>query len=445
MIPMAKDVLALVGESAEKVENRSLLYEKFVFPKEWGHPERMSDYGRWNVLRIVTRGSDLLQQDAARLRKQSEGRNVQPHNKSSMQLKAAFAERLSHVAKLDQALLEVAGRNTVALLEQVRNAYGDRAATFTCILGGRMLLNMAGGVVETAGSSLDRLFGLPYIPGSAVKGITRNQALWSIHEAAPDKKHGLLKAAMLLFGFTGQDWGPRGDFAWAASQKMAEAVAGELNARDLRGCASFLPAYPAGVPKLVVDMVNPHYKDYYGGKRPEAMDDEAPIPNYFPAVEKGASFGFAFVITRLPDNAGVTSKALLDQARAWLEGALQEKGAGAKTAAGYGWFRPVGAAAPAAATDSTAAAKTALPGSACDALLAQYKGMLTTTDNFRVVIPELRKLASDADLRRAFEALVPETERRSLKKGRLYWQSFTSGKHGDDGKAILKRLELELK
>jgi CRISPR/Cas system CMR subunit Cmr6 (Cas7 group RAMP superfamily) len=43
------------------------------------------------------------------------------------------------------------------------------------------MVNMAGGVMENAGLCLDR-FGLPYIPGSAVKGCARRTALAALRE-----------------------------------------------------------------------------------------------------------------------------------------------------------------------------------------------------------------------------------------------------------------------
>jgi hypothetical protein len=83
-------------------------------------------------------------------------------------------------------------------------------------------------------------------------------------------------------------------------------------------------------------MVNPHYPKYYRGERNRATDDEDPIPNYFPAVEAGSAFGFAVLLNRTPR--GFDAGELLGAARGWVERALTEKGAGAKTAAGYGWF-----------------------------------------------------------------------------------------------------------
>ena len=95
-------------------------------------------------------------------------------------------------------------------------------------LQSRLLVNMAGGVMENAGLCLDR-FGLPCIPGSAVKGCARRAALAALHEwcetgnkpgVTDADKDNVLKAAcarfntpaeMLaaitrVFGWCEQDW-----------------------------------------------------------------------------------------------------------------------------------------------------------------------------------------------------------------------------------------------
>lgn len=38
-IPMSGDVAELIGANAEKIENHSLLLDKFVFHKHWGSGE----------------------------------------------------------------------------------------------------------------------------------------------------------------------------------------------------------------------------------------------------------------------------------------------------------------------------------------------------------------------------------------------------------------------
>ena len=220
-----------------------------------------------------------------------------------------------------------------------------------------------------------------------------------------------------------------------------------MGAQDFKGCACFLPAYPTTAPTLVVDMVNPHYPDYYAGRRARAEDNESPIPNYFPAVEAGSSFGFAVLLNRIPELAALTAADLLKQAREWLERAVTRKGVGGKTAAGYGWFElgrkktptPSAAAPPPGA----AVAAPAAPTSPADQIIARFKS-LSTKDNFPAALPLMAALPGDVDLRRAFEALIPANERARLRKTSPYWQAFASGKAGTEGQKILARLGLKL-
>jgi CRISPR-associated protein Cmr6 len=448
MIPMCKDVRMLIGEFAETMDNCSLLYEKFSLPKVWGQEgsHKLDEAGRWSVLRIVTRGADLLNRDASNLERRSRGKNVQPHNAEHMQHSARVARKLAVVARPEPALANACTVNSQKLLEDLKTAYSGRVVTFEATLGGRLLLNMAGGVVENAGIALDRCFGFPLIPGSAVKGIARSQALWEIHEAPDSEKPHLLRLALLLFGCGKLDVAPKGDFAWAAGRELTRETANQLEADEFKGTACFLPAYPTTEPTLVVEMVNPHYPEYYRGKRSRASDDENPIPNYFPAVEAGSSFGFAVLLNRVPENASVSASTLLDQARDWVQRALTVKGAGAKTAAGYGWFTlgrlevarpPTTARKP----SPTPEAPSATP---LDRYVTELKSLMRTTANFPVAVPKLAAISDDAELRRVFEAVIPESDRRRLRKSDPYWQSFTSGRHAEAGKIILKRLGLTL-
>jgi CRISPR-associated protein Cmr6 len=445
VIPLTRGVAALVGEWADGVENRSLLHEKFALPKVWGVGDghKLNDAGRWSVLRIVTRGSDLLQGDSQRLRREAGGRNVQPDVAQRKERESYVAQKMAGIAKLDKGLISVGNENARRFLADLERSFNGMVATFEATLGSRMMVNLAGGVIENAGISLDRCFGMPVIPGSAIKGITRVQALWEIKEAKDYEKRRLLRMAMLLFGFGAHDM--RGDFGWAGGVSDAQAIAQEAGAQDFKGCACFLPAYPTTAPTLVVDMVNPHYPEYYSGKRQVAEDNESPIPNYFPAVEAGSAFGFAVMLNRVPILAGITRGNLLGQVKQWLERAVTRKGVGAKTAAGYGWFElgrketRTGTVAPTAATSAVPGS----PASPVDQLVARFKN-LNTKDNFAAALPQMAALTSDADLRSAFEKLVPASERGKLRKGNPYWQAFTSGKAGADGQKILARLGIKL-
>ena len=180
------------------------------------------------------------------------------------------------------------------------------AVSFAAALGGRLIVNQAGGILENAGLCLHRHFGDPYIPGSALKGLARHAA-WLEWNAAEG----------------------------AEKERLAQQIRRVFGDAQRSGCVAFLDAVPEGKPTLVVDIVNCHHPDYYAGKRPEATDNENPNPQFFPAVETGVLFRFTLVPLR---NCGEEREPLLAQAKVWLLEALTVYGAGAKTAAGYGWF-----------------------------------------------------------------------------------------------------------
>jgi len=264
---------------------------------------------------------------------------------------------------------------------------GGTARVIYAQLQARLMVNMAGGVMENAGLCLDR-FGMPYIPGSAVKGCARRAALAALREwcetgtqlgTGPTDQDNLfakacarsttpadmLAAIARVFGWCDQDWSsesPKSDFAWAANTDPAvlgtarAAVAKYLNrpADDLgaaAGTVSFLLAYPvalgqtgrvdalpARVPelgKLELDIVTCHHRAYYDGALAVATDTEEPNPVVFPAVAAGHVFAFALNRRR---SASPEDLAL---ASAWLACGLTAFGVGAKTNAGYGWFAEV--------------------------------------------------------------------------------------------------------
>lgn len=267
------------------------------------------------------------------------------------------------------------------------------AETLYAQLQSRLVLNMAGGVMENAGLCIDR-FGMPYIPGSAIKGCARRMALaalreWSETGNRPGDEPGgtenlfrpicadlgspeeMLAAIAQVFGWCDQDWEPKSDFRWACGNNPEERLAaaadllladfgerkGEAgngmpwkNLPNFSGSIAFLPAYsidlgkagkleglPAPLPSpgtLELDIVTCHHRNYYSGANPNAVatDTEEPNPVVFPAVAPGHVFTFALAPLR------DTAKAHLARAKTWLSGGLSTFGIGAKTNAGYGWF-----------------------------------------------------------------------------------------------------------
>jgi CRISPR type III-B/RAMP module RAMP protein Cmr6 len=224
------------------------------------------------------------------------------------------------------------------------------AVTLHAKLQARLLLNMAGGVMENAGLCLDRFGGFPIIPGSAVKGCARRMAVQSIVDLREEKKTDKEIAEALVglcwvFGWVSSDWSDASDKSdlayatgdrWPAVKALAQR---ELGARrDCAGLVSFLTAVPSELPPhdLELDVLTCHHRKYYQGQKDIAHDDENPIPVSFPAVAPGAVFTFVLLPLRnCPDG-------LMEKAKVWLTDGLQTFGLGAKTAAGYGWFAVLG-------------------------------------------------------------------------------------------------------
>lgn len=134
------------------------------------------------------------------------------------------------------------------------------------------------------------ILGTPYLPGSSLKGLLR---------------------------------------AWALTAQVE--VDARLGTPEGRGDVMLLDALPLGPVQLELDVMTPHYGDYYGSDQPPG-DWMSPTPVPFLVVAPGATFHFALIPR------GEQARASLDEIERWLLGALGELGAGAKTAVGYGLF-----------------------------------------------------------------------------------------------------------
>lgn len=171
----------------------------------------------------------------------------------------------------------------------------------------RFISGLGSGHPFETGFIWHRTLGVPYLPGSSVKGMMRAYASqWM--EDCNDETH--IERVNRLFG--------------------PEAVTAEGG--DV-GAFIVFDALPAIPPKLELDILNPHYQAYYSdpGNNPPA-DYYNPVPVFFLAVASQQSFRFA-----LAPRPGVEI-AQNDWEWLWdiLSEALQFIGAGGKTAVGYG-------------------------------------------------------------------------------------------------------------
>lgn len=226
-------------------------------------------------------------------------------------------------------------------------------------LKARLMVNMAGGVMENAGLCLDR-YGVPYIPGSAVKGCARRAALYALREWTqsgnkPDSSdvchaathlfsspETMLQQIALVFGWGETEWTEESsDFLWAFSGNSAllrttRSLPGIAGLSHRAGTIAFFPAHPNTDPGLELDILTCHHPDYYGDSKSDfAPDTEEPNPVTFPCVRaQTGDDHFTFPVCTIRNHI----ETALPSAKAWLTLGLEVFGLGAKTAAGYGWF-----------------------------------------------------------------------------------------------------------
>ncbi|MFZ1238846.1 MAG: type III-B CRISPR module RAMP protein Cmr6 [Anaerolineae bacterium] len=169
----------------------------------------------------------------------------------------------------------------------------------------RLAVGLGGEAVLETAITLHRTYGVPYIPGSALKGLASSYADKRLEGETWRKKDG--KAHHILFGNT--------------------KTAGYVTFFD----ALYVPGSGAKnggrSQALWPDVITVHHPDYYGGKNSAPADWDSPTPVPFLT----ATGKYLIAIGGPP--------AWVEKAFEILANALAEEGIGAKTSSGYGRMR----------------------------------------------------------------------------------------------------------
>jgi len=293
-----KDTLALAQQHASACQNFGLLLERFVPSEAIFETDRVNDRGR-----TIGKERNFWLQDICK----------------------KFTPDDDVIASIHQRWL----------------AMTDGAARFTMVSRSRMIVGLGGKGALEFGITLHPVTGLPYIPGSALKGLCRNYALYYIAEQsgisldpaqAKDASETTSRLDEQLTGIKHHGLKVHPDYA-TLYQNL-------FGTQGNAGQCVFYDAVIRGVPEntalLAVEVMTPHFRKYYesGGKdAPHDADDPNPIT--YIAVNAGITFAFA-----IGKRHGIATSPLVD-ARDLQRQALSEMGIGAKTAAGYGVFAPL--------------------------------------------------------------------------------------------------------
>ncbi len=176
----------------------------------------------------------------------------------------------------------------------------------------RMVIGLGEESYYETSMRLHFIYGIPYIPASAIKGATRN---WIISELFND------------------------DETEALNDEVFRQIFGSPNKGKIKGSKGqviFFDAYSTSL-KITRDIMTPHYNSYY--KNGSLTDTDDLLPIQFLTIEKGVfNFYIAINNTQKANSNKLDGESLLDITEEYLIDASRENGIGAKTALGYGRF-----------------------------------------------------------------------------------------------------------
>lgn len=202
-------------------------------------------------------------------------------------------------------------------------------------LNWRLAINLGAASVYETSLLFHRNYSVPFIPGSAVKGVTRHWAIQKFAEMYQKSKDISFESAVKDVEEAlenGEDLGIKAD-----GIKFNELIE-IFGTKNNRGKVIFFDALPIieqDKDFIVLDVMNVHYRDYYQDERGVTPPGDwmNPNPVFFLAVERGVKFRFALASRNEKRN-----KDLVKKAKRLLEEALGNIGISAKTSAGYGYF-----------------------------------------------------------------------------------------------------------
>jgi len=170
----------------------------------------------------------------------------------------------------------------------------------------KLIIGLGSVSVYETSLTLHHTYGVPYIPGSAVKGSFRSYLIEKHFHNNEEK---------------------------AMEENWFKKIFGS---EENQGKVIFFDAFAISDLRIFQDIINPHYPKYYSGET-YPTDDQSPVPIPFLVVKGKFKFIFG-VKDNFEVNIKGNKKNVLEFVKENLECSLKEFGIGAKTALGYGYF-----------------------------------------------------------------------------------------------------------
>lgn len=224
---------------------------------------------------------------------------------------------------------------------------------------GRMVIGLGGASVYETSMTLHHIYGIPYIPASSVKGIVRSWIIQQVIYPNLSKEENFEQLELKKKNEKLEKV--------AIQNKLFVALFGSddksYDNKAHQGNIIFFDAFPIAAPTIEVDIMTPHYGDWYNDKTDNRRnkigptDTQSPTPIPFLTIAKDTEFQFVLgeknshfdtkwedgnciieTYNENNDNKLPNKSSLTEIAEAWLKEALSEHGIGAKTAIGYGYM-----------------------------------------------------------------------------------------------------------
>jgi CRISPR-associated protein Cmr6 len=197
----------------------------------------------------------------------------------------------------------------------------------------RMVLGLGGANVLETNMSLHHIYGIPYIPGSSLKGMTRAWVVEKLREELDDKSYEKIESLLEEEKIDGKTLDEK-------QVNKVEKYRWVFGTKSQSGNAVFFDAYPEGKINVDIDIMTPHFQKYYQEKEKTKYptDHQSPVPIPFLVLDN-QKFRFS-VAVKCKECVGKEDNSCeyLNLTVNLLKEALRNLGIGAKTMVGYGYF-----------------------------------------------------------------------------------------------------------
>jgi len=271
-------------------------------------------------------------------------------------IKKLFLEKVNNQVKSQNIIKDFCNKfkerikNQKEALNEIgyRDIFNDKLKTAY-----RLVVGLGSGSFFETSLTLHHIFGIPYIPATALKGVVRAVSFWEITKKQ-NVEDSISEFQKKLYD---QD---------ISNSDNEEIIVHKIlfGSQNFKGLLLFLDAYPDvnDLDIFELDVMTPHYQKYYTENQTPG-DWENPNPITFLTIKKGISFQFNILLDKyrlqeIQKNRELYKDQLLnnkiqdiinkllknnyaelrEKVKNWIELALKEFGVGAKTRLGYGIF-----------------------------------------------------------------------------------------------------------